>query len=126
MSRQTLGGAARNWFDDLDPKSVEIFEELSQKFMEEFSQQKRYAKDPQKFSASKGGRMRDYKLSWTGSSMKVLTYKEFLWSCISLLLCMVMVIQNLPRSLMTKYPKQWTKCLKGSEPSLGEKWPLGQ
>ncbi|GKB75105.1 reverse transcriptase domain-containing protein [Tanacetum coccineum] len=39
-------GAARNWFDDLDPKSVDSFEELSQKFLEEFSQQKRYAKDP--------------------------------------------------------------------------------
>ncbi|GJT74888.1 reverse transcriptase domain-containing protein [Tanacetum coccineum] len=46
MFHQTLGGAARNWFDDLDPKSVDSFEELSQKFLEEFSQQKRYAKDP--------------------------------------------------------------------------------
>ncbi|GJS56489.1 reverse transcriptase domain-containing protein [Tanacetum coccineum] len=46
MFRQTLGGAARNWFDDLDPKNVDSFEELSQKFLEEFSQQKRYAKDP--------------------------------------------------------------------------------
>ncbi|GKD47468.1 reverse transcriptase domain-containing protein [Tanacetum coccineum] len=46
MFRQTLGGAARNWFEDLDPKSVDSFEELSQKFLEEFSQQKRYAKDP--------------------------------------------------------------------------------
>ncbi|GKC79919.1 reverse transcriptase domain-containing protein [Tanacetum coccineum] len=45
MFRQTLGGAARNWFDDLDPKSVDSFEELSQKFLKEFSQQKRYAKD---------------------------------------------------------------------------------
>ncbi|GJZ37819.1 hypothetical protein Tco_0584010 [Tanacetum coccineum] len=33
MFRQTLGGAARNWFDDLDPKSVDSFEELSQKFL---------------------------------------------------------------------------------------------
>nr|GEV83962.1 reverse transcriptase domain-containing protein [Tanacetum cinerariifolium] len=41
MFRQTLGGAARNWFDDPDPKSVDSFEELSQKFLEEFSQQKR-------------------------------------------------------------------------------------
>ncbi|GJU68093.1 reverse transcriptase domain-containing protein [Tanacetum coccineum] len=41
-----LGGAARNWFDGLDPKSVDSFEELSQKFLEEFSQQNRYAKDP--------------------------------------------------------------------------------
>ncbi|GKD79420.1 reverse transcriptase domain-containing protein [Tanacetum coccineum] len=46
MFSQTLGGAAQNYFDDLDPKSVDSFEELSQKFMEEFSQQKRYAKDP--------------------------------------------------------------------------------
>ncbi|GKC98394.1 reverse transcriptase domain-containing protein, partial [Tanacetum coccineum] len=46
MFRQTLCGAAQNWFDDLDPKSVDSFKELSQKFLEEFSQQKRYAKDP--------------------------------------------------------------------------------
>nr|GEV61650.1 reverse transcriptase domain-containing protein [Tanacetum cinerariifolium] len=45
MFRQTLSGAARIWFDDLDPKSVDSFEELSHKFLEEFSQ-KRYAKDP--------------------------------------------------------------------------------
>ncbi|GJR37621.1 reverse transcriptase domain-containing protein [Tanacetum coccineum] len=43
--RQTLGGAAQNWFGDLDPKSVDSFEELSQKLLEEFSQQKRYDKD---------------------------------------------------------------------------------
>ncbi|GKF49883.1 hypothetical protein Tco_0143134, partial [Tanacetum coccineum] len=30
----------------LDPKSVDGFEELSSKFLEEFSQQKRYDKDP--------------------------------------------------------------------------------
>ncbi|GJU94149.1 reverse transcriptase domain-containing protein [Tanacetum coccineum] len=46
MFRQTLGRAARNWFDDLGPKSVDSFEEVSHKFLEEFSQQKRYAKDP--------------------------------------------------------------------------------
>ncbi|GJS35293.1 retrovirus-related pol polyprotein from transposon TNT 1-94 [Tanacetum coccineum] len=28
MFRQTLGGAARKWFDDLDPKSVDSFKEL--------------------------------------------------------------------------------------------------
>nr|GEU91387.1 hypothetical protein [Tanacetum cinerariifolium] len=38
---QTLSGSARNWFDSLDPKSVDGFEELSNKFLEEFSQQKR-------------------------------------------------------------------------------------
>ncbi|GJY10821.1 hypothetical protein Tco_0756337 [Tanacetum coccineum] len=37
MIRQTLGGAARNWFDDLDPKNVDSFEELSlQAFMDRF------------------------------------------------------------------------------------------
>ncbi|GKC29135.1 reverse transcriptase domain-containing protein [Tanacetum coccineum] len=46
MFRQTLSGSARNWFDSLDPKSVDGFEELSNKFLEEFSQQKRYDKDP--------------------------------------------------------------------------------
>ncbi|GJX96778.1 reverse transcriptase domain-containing protein [Tanacetum coccineum] len=45
MFCQTLGGAARNCFDNMDPKSVDSFEELRQKFLEEFSQQKRYAKD---------------------------------------------------------------------------------
>ncbi|GJZ58418.1 reverse transcriptase domain-containing protein [Tanacetum coccineum] len=43
---RTLSGSARNWFDSLDPKSVDGFEELSNKFLEEFSQQKRYDKDP--------------------------------------------------------------------------------
>ncbi|GKD45830.1 reverse transcriptase domain-containing protein [Tanacetum coccineum] len=45
MFCQTLSGSARNWFDSLDPKSVDGFEELSNKFLEEFSQQKRYDKD---------------------------------------------------------------------------------
>ncbi|GKF49926.1 reverse transcriptase domain-containing protein, partial [Tanacetum coccineum] len=44
--RPTLSGLARNWFDRLDPKSVDGFEELSNKLLEEFSQQKRYDKDP--------------------------------------------------------------------------------
>ncbi|GJY49560.1 reverse transcriptase domain-containing protein [Tanacetum coccineum] len=46
MFRQTLSGSTRNWFDSLVPKSVDGFEELSSKFLEEFSQQKRYDKDP--------------------------------------------------------------------------------
>ncbi|GJR81281.1 reverse transcriptase domain-containing protein [Tanacetum coccineum] len=54
MFCQTLGGATQNWFDDLDPKSVYNFEELSQKFLEEFSQQKRYAKDPIEIHGIKG------------------------------------------------------------------------
>nr|GEW09113.1 hypothetical protein [Tanacetum cinerariifolium] len=44
MFCQTLGGVARIWFDDLDPKSVDSFEELSHKFLEEFSQKKELAK----------------------------------------------------------------------------------
>nr|GEV11415.1 reverse transcriptase domain-containing protein [Tanacetum cinerariifolium] len=36
----------KEWFDSLDPKSVDGFEELSNKFLEEFSQQKRYDKNP--------------------------------------------------------------------------------
>ncbi|GKD97087.1 reverse transcriptase domain-containing protein, partial [Tanacetum coccineum] len=46
MFRQTLSGSARNWFDSLDPKSIDGFEELSSKFLEDFSQQKRYDKYP--------------------------------------------------------------------------------
>ncbi|GKE78496.1 hypothetical protein Tco_1544616, partial [Tanacetum coccineum] len=53
MFRQTLGGAARNWSGDLDLKSVDRFEELSQKFLEEFLQQKRYAKDPIEIHSNK-------------------------------------------------------------------------
>nr|GEX44333.1 reverse transcriptase domain-containing protein [Tanacetum cinerariifolium] len=44
MFRQTLSGSARNWFDSLDPKSVDGFEELSNKFLKEFSQQKRQSR----------------------------------------------------------------------------------
>ncbi|GJY59776.1 reverse transcriptase domain-containing protein [Tanacetum coccineum] len=45
-SLEDLSMPYRNWFDSLDPKSVDGFEELSNKFLEEFSQQKRYDKDP--------------------------------------------------------------------------------
>ncbi|GKC55270.1 reverse transcriptase domain-containing protein [Tanacetum coccineum] len=48
MFCQTLGGAAQNWFDNLDPNNVDSFEEICKKFLENFSQQKRYAKDPTK------------------------------------------------------------------------------
>ncbi|GJZ73041.1 reverse transcriptase domain-containing protein [Tanacetum coccineum] len=46
MFRHTLSGSTRNWFDSLAPKSLDGFKELSNKFLEEFSQQKRYDKDP--------------------------------------------------------------------------------
>ena len=35
MFRQALGGSARNLFDDLDPKCIDGFEELSRKFLED-------------------------------------------------------------------------------------------
>ncbi|GKB89493.1 reverse transcriptase domain-containing protein [Tanacetum coccineum] len=50
---RTLSDSAKNWFDSLDPKSVDGFEELSNKFLEEFSQQKRYDKDPTKIHGIK-------------------------------------------------------------------------
>ncbi|GKE08866.1 hypothetical protein Tco_1412417 [Tanacetum coccineum] len=69
-----LSGAARNWFDDLDHKSVGGFEELSQKFLEEFSQQKRYSKDPTEIHAEMvcpSQRDKRYiRLSWIGGPEK--------------------------------------------------------
>ncbi|GJS82151.1 reverse transcriptase domain-containing protein [Tanacetum coccineum] len=53
MFCQTLSGSARNWFDSLDPKSVDGFEELSNKFLEEFSQQKKCDKDPREIHGIK-------------------------------------------------------------------------
>ncbi|GJW96850.1 reverse transcriptase domain-containing protein [Tanacetum coccineum] len=47
------GGAARNWFNDLEPISVDSFDKSSHKFLEEYSQQKRYAKDPTKIHGIK-------------------------------------------------------------------------
>nr|GEW34697.1 reverse transcriptase domain-containing protein [Tanacetum cinerariifolium] len=41
MFCQTLGGVTQNWFDDLDPKSVDNFKELNKNFLEEFLKQKR-------------------------------------------------------------------------------------
>nr|GEU91384.1 reverse transcriptase domain-containing protein [Tanacetum cinerariifolium] len=53
MFCQTLTGLTRNWFDSMDPKSIDGFKELSNKFLEEFSQQKRYDKDPTKIHGIK-------------------------------------------------------------------------
>nr|GEW93441.1 reverse transcriptase domain-containing protein [Tanacetum cinerariifolium] len=39
-------GYSEETCEDLNPKSVDNFEEMSQKFLEEFSQQKRYSRDP--------------------------------------------------------------------------------
>nr|GEY95348.1 reverse transcriptase domain-containing protein [Tanacetum cinerariifolium]GEY96103.1 reverse transcriptase domain-containing protein [Tanacetum cinerariifolium] len=73
MLRQTLGGATRNWFDDLDPKSVDSFEELSLKFLKNFHNKKDMLKTRQKFTELRGGRMKACKLSWTDSNLKVHT-----------------------------------------------------
>ncbi|GJZ07612.1 reverse transcriptase domain-containing protein [Tanacetum coccineum] len=73
MFHQTLGGAAQNWFDDLDPKSVDSFEKLSQKFWKNFHNKKDMQKTRLKFTAPRGGRMKACKLSWSGSSPKVHT-----------------------------------------------------
>ncbi|GJR39129.1 hypothetical protein Tco_1214813 [Tanacetum coccineum] len=46
MFYQNLGGAARNWFDDLDPKSVDSFEELRQSSWKNFHSKKDTPKTP--------------------------------------------------------------------------------
>nr|GEU75207.1 reverse transcriptase domain-containing protein [Tanacetum cinerariifolium] len=61
MFRQTLCGSARNWFDSLDPKSVDGFEELSNKFLEEFSQQKDMTNIQQRYMASNENQMKGCK-----------------------------------------------------------------
>ncbi|GJT37995.1 reverse transcriptase domain-containing protein [Tanacetum coccineum] len=93
MYRQTLGGAARNWFDDLDPKSVDSFEELSQKFLEEFSQQKRYAKEPTEIHDIKRRQNEGLQAFMDRFKSK------------------------------SSHIKRWTKCSKESGLSLEEKWP---
>ncbi|GKB86077.1 reverse transcriptase domain-containing protein [Tanacetum coccineum] len=84
MFCQTLRGATRNWLDDLDPKNVDSFKELSQKFLEEFSQQKRSANDPTEIRGIKR-RQNDgiaYKLSWSSvfKSDMFTPYRESLGS----------------------------------------------
>ncbi|GKB48624.1 reverse transcriptase domain-containing protein [Tanacetum coccineum] len=126
MFHQTLGGATRNWFNDLDPKSVDSFEELSQKFLEEFSQQKRYAKDPTEIYGIK----RRYKeglqafmdrLKFKSSHIKgvppVLRISAFMHGHGHL---------ELAKKLNDKIPKTVDEMSKESEPSLEEKWSRGQ
>ncbi|GJW93900.1 reverse transcriptase domain-containing protein [Tanacetum coccineum] len=116
--RQTLGGAARNWFDDLDPRSVDNFEELSQKFLEEFSQQKRYAKDPTEIHGIKRRQKEGLqafmdRFKFESSHIKGVYASQ--------LLCLVMVIRNSLKSSLTKYLRRWMKCSKESGLSLEEK-----
>ncbi|GJW76064.1 reverse transcriptase domain-containing protein [Tanacetum coccineum] len=125
-SRQTLEGAARNWFDDLDPKSVDSFEELSHNFLEEFSQQKIYAKDPTEIHGIKRRQNEGLqafidRFKSESSHIKgvppVLHISAFMHGYSH---------PELAKKLNEKIPKTVDECSKGSEPSLGEKWPLDQ
>lgn len=90
MFRQTLGGSARNWFDDLDPKSVDGFEELTRKFLEELTQQKKNAKDPTEIHGIKQNPPKESRHLSIVSRLKVRTsngylrYGEYLLSCIGM------------------------------------------
>ncbi|GKA17830.1 reverse transcriptase domain-containing protein [Tanacetum coccineum] len=46
MFNSTLIGSARVWFDKLPPKSIDNYEMLRKAFLGNFSQQKKYIKDP--------------------------------------------------------------------------------
>ncbi|GKC46614.1 reverse transcriptase domain-containing protein [Tanacetum coccineum] len=46
MFNSTLIGLARVWFDKLPPESVDSYEALRKAFLRNFSQQKKYIKDP--------------------------------------------------------------------------------
>nr|GEX88527.1 hypothetical protein [Tanacetum cinerariifolium] len=76
MFRQTLSGSARNWFDSLDPKSVDRYEELSNKFLEEFLQKKGMTKTRQRYMASSESQMKGFKHSWTVLRQKGLHQRE--------------------------------------------------
>ncbi|GJU70997.1 reverse transcriptase domain-containing protein [Tanacetum coccineum] len=121
-SGQTLGGAARNWLDDLDPKSVNSFEELSQKFLEEFSQQKRFAKDPTEIHGIKRRQNEGLqtfmdRFKSESSHIKgvppVLHISAFMHGHVH---------PELAKNLNDKIPKTVDECSKGSELSFKEKW----
>nr|GEV93514.1 nuclear pore complex protein NUP214 isoform X2 [Tanacetum cinerariifolium] len=46
MFNSTLIGAARVWFDELPPESVDSYKDLKAAFLAYFTQQKKYVKDP--------------------------------------------------------------------------------
>ncbi|GJZ52419.1 reverse transcriptase domain-containing protein [Tanacetum coccineum] len=46
MFNSTLIGAARVWFDELPPKSIDGYKDLKEAFLAYFMQQKKYVKDP--------------------------------------------------------------------------------
>ncbi|GJX29930.1 reverse transcriptase domain-containing protein [Tanacetum coccineum] len=46
MFNSTLIGAARVWFDELPPESIDGYKDLKATFLAYFMQQKKYVKDP--------------------------------------------------------------------------------
>ncbi|GJX75649.1 reverse transcriptase domain-containing protein [Tanacetum coccineum] len=46
MFNSTLIGAARVWFDELPPESIDEYKDLKAAFLAYFMQQKKYVKDP--------------------------------------------------------------------------------
>ncbi|GJX96796.1 reverse transcriptase domain-containing protein [Tanacetum coccineum] len=46
MFNSTLIGAARVWFDELPPESIDGYKDLKAAFLAYFMQQKKYVKDP--------------------------------------------------------------------------------
>nr|GEW24501.1 reverse transcriptase domain-containing protein [Tanacetum cinerariifolium] len=121
-----LGGAARNWFDDMDPKSVDNFEELSQKFLKEFSQQKRYAKDPTEIHGIKRMQNEGLQAFMDRFKSESLHIKE-----VPPVLRITAFMHGhghseLAKKLNDKIPKTVDVMSKESGRSLGEKWSLGQ
>ncbi|GJY27674.1 reverse transcriptase domain-containing protein [Tanacetum coccineum] len=126
MFYQTLGGATQNWFDDLDPKSVDNFEELSQKFLEDISQQKRYAKDPTEIHNIKRRQNEGFqafmdrfksKSSHIKGVPPVLRISAFMHGHGH---------PELVKKLNNKIPKTVDELFERVRASLGEKWLLGQ
>ncbi|GKD75332.1 hypothetical protein Tco_1333614 [Tanacetum coccineum] len=67
MFNSTLIGSARVWFDKLPPKSIDNYEILRKAFLGNFSQQKKYIKDPWKSTTSSKEKENQRKPSWSVS-----------------------------------------------------------
>nr|GEV97014.1 Gag-Pol polyprotein [Tanacetum cinerariifolium] len=108
-----------------DPEDrLESFEEVILKFLEEFFQQKRYAKDPIIIHGIKRRQnegLQDVMDRFKSESSHIKGVPSVL--CIS---AFMHGHDHPKRSSTTKYPRRLTKCLKESVPSLEEKWLLGQ
>ncbi|GJW18256.1 reverse transcriptase domain-containing protein [Tanacetum coccineum] len=96
-----------------------------EKFLEEFLQQKRYAKDPIEIHGIKRRQnegLQDFMDRFKSESSHI--------KGVPLVLRISAFMHGhshpeLAKKLNEKIPK-WMKCSKGSEPSIGEKWPLDQ